>query len=354
MRQRSRALQGDASLIVGSASLPHFLLAAAATLVIVRRTVTAPLADIGAAIARVADGDADLPTSHRGRGVQIGGMAQAIERFRQATLAHERETAAALQRLREAARKLSVTATALAGHSEAATRELDEVNAAVGRTAMGAADIAAATDQFMTAIDGAREATHHSAALGTEAAAQAAVLAQQMAQVQDDARAVGAMVDLIGGVARQTNLLALNASIEAARAGVAGSGFAVVATEVKALAAQTARATDDVASQVAGMQRAARNAGDSLAQIGRTIRTLSEGAAALATAMADQADSGRSINRNVASTAADLDLIGARAGEMAAAAAGVDMLAQEVRADAALVEGKATAIDRAWSSSSRA
>jgi methyl-accepting chemotaxis protein len=389
----NRVLQGSASLVVGSASLVLFLIAAIGTLMIVRRTVTGPLADIGAAMARVADGHTDHPTPHGDRVDEIGRMARAIEHFRHVTRSHERravaetaahtaaiqrqladeqvqrhiaeaeaarqralaraaralehEAAAALDGLRDAARQLSEAATALAGHSAAASQELEDVNAAVGRAAIGATEIAAATDQFMTAIDGASAATRGSAALGTEAAAQAVVLARQMTQVQDDASTVVAVVDLIGGIARQTNLLALNASIEASRVDKAGTGFAVVATEVKALAGETARATDRISAQATDMQHAGREAGRSLTRISETIRTLSDGAATLAMTMAEQADSGRTISRNVAGTAADLDLIRARADDMASAAAGVDALARKVRSDAALVEGKAGVIDRA-------
>lgn len=393
---RSQALQANASLIVGSAGIMLFLLAALATLAIVRRTVTRPLADIGAAMARVADGDADHAVPHTARADEIGLMARAIERFRQATLAHERdaadranqrtraverqladeqarhhaaqaeaareqavlrsataledEVAAAIGALRDAARQLSGSAAALTDHSTTATRGLSEVDAAVTRAALGATDIAAATDQFMTSLDGARAATQSAAALGDDAAAQAAVLAQQMAQVQADAQALGTVVDLIGEIAGQTDLLAINASIEAARAGDAGSGFAVVANEVKVLSNRTARAADEVARQIAGMQQAAHQAGESLGHIAGTITQLADGAATLAAVMAEQADSGLTINRNVAGTAADLDLIGTRAGAVAAAAGGVDDLARRVGGDAALVAQKAAAIDTALES----
>ena len=110
---------------------------------------------------------------------------------------------------------------------------------------------------------------------------------------------IGDVVKLITAIAEQTNLLALNATIEAARAGEAGRGFAVVAQEVKALAAQTAKATDEIATQIAGMQAATQDSVTAIKEIGGTIGRISEIAATIAAAVEEQGAATQEIARNV-------------------------------------------------------
>src|SRR5262249_44227103 len=109
----------------------------------------------------------------------------------------------------------------------------------------------------------------------------------------------GDVVKLITAIAEQTNLLALNATIEAARAGEVGKGFAVVAHEVKALAGQTAKATEEIGKQISGMQVATRDSVSAIKEIGATINRLSEIAAAIAAAVEEQSATTSEIARNV-------------------------------------------------------
>jgi methyl-accepting chemotaxis protein len=107
------------------------------------------------------------------------------------------------------------------------------------------------------------------------------------------------VVQLITGIAEQTNLLALNATIEAARAGDAGRGFAVVAQEVKALAAQTAKATDEIGKQILGMQSATQESVDAIKEIGAVILQISDVSGVIAAAVEEQGAATREIARNV-------------------------------------------------------
>jgi methyl-accepting chemotaxis protein len=109
---------------------------------------------------------------------------------------------------------------------------------------------------------------------------------------------IGEVVQLIQDIASQTNLLALNATIEAARAGDAGKGFAVVAHEVKALAGQTAKATDEIAAQIRGIQSATENVVGAIGTIGGTINEISEIASSIASAVEEQSTATKEISRN--------------------------------------------------------
>ena len=122
---------------------------------------------------------------------------------------------------------------------------------------------------------------------------------RNIAQLAQSATHIGDVIKLISAVAEQTNLLALNATIEAARAGEAGRGFAVVASEVKALASQTAKATEEISTQVAGMQAATKSSVKIVGDIRATIDLISEISAAIAASVEEQSGSTQEIARNI-------------------------------------------------------
>jgi methyl-accepting chemotaxis protein len=142
---------------------------------------------------------------------------------------------------------------------------------------------------------------------------------------------IGDVVKLITAVAEQTNLLALNATIEAARAGEAGRGFAVVAQEVKALAGQTAKATEEISSHIAGMQQATVRSVDAIGAIQRTIREVGEITAAIAAAVTEQGAATREIARS-AETASQRTI------DTAKEVALVDEATSETRSEAGAVK----------------
>lgn len=377
------------------ASILLFSLAAAGTVAIVQRTIVRPLLDIERTMAVIAAGNADGGTPHGDRRDEIGRMSRAIEVFRasvverarleaenarqrmaevardrqiesarrltedaevernrivrQAATALEGEIADVLAALRGSATQLSATSGQLEGHSKGATRELGDVGVAVRRAIDGATDIAAATTQFMDAIRQSSDSTRRTADLSAQTAERAADLATAMTGVQDDARAIGAIVGLIGTIAARTKLLALNAAIEAARVGEAGKGFAVVAGEVKMLATQTAEATGAIADQIAGMQRGTEAACAGLMHIRSMVEDMACGADDLASSIGEQAQSGETINRNVDGAATDLALIGRLVADVSVATRGAAGMAAQVRSDSRRVEDGASSIDDALS-----
>ncbi|WP_165899697.1 methyl-accepting chemotaxis protein [Sphingomonas sp. PP-CE-1G-424] len=377
------------------ASIVLFSLAAYGTVLIVQKTIVRPLLDIERTLAVIAGGNAEGRTPHGERGDEIGRMSRAIEVFRtsvierglleanigrqrlaeaqrenqikaaqrtaqgaeaerdrivrQAATTLEGEIADVLAELRGAASQLSTTSGELEDHSTAATRELDSVGVAVRRAVDGATDIAAATTQFMNAIEQSSQSTRLSADLSAQAADCAVRLAKDMTDVQDEARAIGAIVGLITGIAARTKLLALNASMEAARVGEAGKGFAVVADAVKSLAAQTAEATGAIADQIAGVQRGTGAAYTGLLHIRAMVQDMAGGIEDLASSIGEQAQSGQVISRNVDGTATDLDLIGRLVADVSVATQSTTGMATRVRMDSRLVEDGASAIDAALS-----
>jgi methyl-accepting chemotaxis protein len=392
---RTRTVEQEEFVINLVASISLFLAAAIAAFLIARRSIVRPLTDIEHEMTRVARGETDGGTPHVDRQDELGRMARAIDVFRtsisdrerlraeqerrraddMAAEARARETrradeardaarsqaiaaaarsfeaqiAEVLERLRSAAGDLSTTSVELAGHSRSAITVITDVEAAVTRAAGGAADIATATHQFMTAIQHASVGTRRSAVLSAQAAEQSAAVADRMARVRAHALTIGTVAELIAGIAKQTNLLSLNATIEAARAGDVGVGFAVVAGEIKALAGRTARATDEVAGQIAELQAAAHDAADSLAAIAAMIAEMADSSDTLAGSIDEQIASGQVIDRNIAGAARDLDVVDQSVAGVASAAAGVDRLATGVKRDASALETSAAEIDRALS-----
>ena len=159
--------------------------------------------------------------------------------------------------------------------------------------------VSAATDEMAASVSEISRQVQESSRIANEAVAQAEKTDARISDLSHAAGRIGDVIKLITAIAEQTNLLALNATIEAARAGAAGKGFAVVAQEVKQLAAQTAKATDEIRGQIAGMQTATQESAAAIKEIGETIGRISQIATTVASAVEEQGASTQEIARNV-------------------------------------------------------
>ncbi|MBO9714000.1 methyl-accepting chemotaxis protein [Sphingomonas sp.] len=189
-----------------------------------------------------------------------------------------------------------------------------EVAAAAEQSAVAMREAASTAAGLIRAIEDARLEVEASADIATRAASQAGAAVTMSEALSDHAKSIESILGLIRDIAGQTNLLALNATIEAARAGDAGRGFAVVAQEVKSLANQTARATDDIASKIASIQSATKTTVETNASIRTTVSEVQESANRIRTAMEVQAQTVTAITAAVDETALAADSMSATIG----------------------------------------
>jgi methyl-accepting chemotaxis protein len=331
------------------------------------RSVVRPLGGIVGGMHKLAAGEFNLVLPGLSRRDEIGEMAQAVEAFKLKAVekasreaeAREAETqAAAAARKAEMQKLADGFAAAVGGIVESVSSASTELETAAGtltRTAevtqqlsgtVAAASeqasanvqtVASATEEMTSSVNEISRQVQESSRIAGDAVRQAQQTDARIAELSKAAGRIGDVVKLITAIAEQTNLLALNATIEAARAGEAGRGFAVVASEVKQLASQTAKATEEIGTQIAGMQAATQDSVAAIKEIGGTIGRISEIASTIAAAVEEQGATTQEIARNVgeaargtSQVAANITDVNRGAGETGSASARVLSSAQSL------------------------
>jgi len=291
------------------------------------RSITTPIAGITKVMDVLSSGNKTVEIEGADRGDEIGEMAAAVEIFKENMLKADELTEAQLREaegkeqhakyLEEVASKfetsvktvlnevesasntMKMTAEGMSHTAEETSQQSTTVAAAAEEASTNVQTVASAAEELSSSIHEISRQVQQSTSVAGNAVEEAGRANDMVQGLVNSANKIGEVVELITDIAEQTNLLALNATIEAARAGEAGKGFAVVASEVKNLANQTAKATDEIGAQINGIQTSTKDSVLAIESITKTISEMSEITSAIAAAVEEQGAATSEIARNV-------------------------------------------------------
>jgi methyl-accepting chemotaxis protein len=332
-------------------------------------SIARPLSAAVSHLDRIAQGDLsnDAPPEFQARGDEIGTLGRAMQAMTVALRKMIREITGGVQVLASSSGELtsgseqvmsgtrhtSEKAASVAAAAEEMSANIGSVAAGMEQTATNLVHVTGATEQMTASISEIAQNSEKARNITSHAARQAARITGQMNQLGEAAREIGKVTEAITEISSQTNLLALNATIEAARAGAAGKGFAVVATEIKALAQQTAAATEDIRGRIAGVQSATAGGIEEIGKVAEVIQEVSAIVASIAAAIEEQSVTTKDIARNIAEASAGVSDANLRVAqtsqvsrEIAADIVAVDAAAREMRGSGGRVRTSADELSR--------
>ena len=337
--------------------------------------IAGPIGKMTVVMGRLADGDTSVEIEGADRSDEIGEMAGAVQVFKDNAIEKDRleaeqveeqakrderaqtmdrltkdfdsSVAESLETVTSAAVEMQSTAESLTSSSEETSRQSQAAAAASEQASANVQTVSAAAEEMSSSINEIARQVAQSATMAKTAVEEAQKTNETVQGLAESSQKIGEVVDIISDIASQTNLLALNATIEAARAGDAGKGFAVVASEVKSLATQTAKATDEIASQIAAIQTATDDAVGAIKGIGEKIAEMDEVTTAIASAIEEQGAATGEISSNSQQAAAgtqevseNIASVSQAAAESGTAAGQVLQTAGELSKQAELLRGE--------------
>lgn len=295
------------------------------------RSIAKPLAAAVERMDQIANGDVSCEVSQRNleRSDEIGDMGRSMQKMILELRKIVQEISGGVKILSaSSARMMENSASMMSGsrnasdktHSVSAAVEemssnITSVAAGMEETTTNLTQVSSATEQMTSTIGEIAQNSEKARRITDEARRQAARITEQIDQLGVAAQEIGKVTETITEISSQTNLLALNATIEAARAGSAGKGFAVVATEIKALAQQTAAATEDIKGRIAGVQTATAGGIAEIGRISQVIHDVSDIVASIAAAIEEQSAATKDIARNIAEASAGVNDANVRVSE---------------------------------------
>ncbi|MEE3624908.1 nitrate- and nitrite sensing domain-containing protein [Nitrospirillum sp. BR 11752] len=341
---------------------------------LVGNSINLPLSSLTQSMTQLAAGRLDAPVWYFRNKDEIGEMARALEVFKQNALERyelearekreqekreqrtrtvetlttnfDKSVSTMLETVASASTELEATAAFLSTSAEQSSTQATTVAAAAEQTSANVQTVATATDELSSSIAEIARRMTESARIANAASDKAAHANHLVANLATAAERIGEVVKLINDIAAQTNLLALNATIEAARAGDAGKGFSVVAGEVKSLANQTARATDEISQQITSVQEETRNTVAAIQGIAGIIDQIQRIATDISSAVEEQGTATRKIARNVQQAAQGTQAVSGNIGGVSQSAAATGSAAQQVLSSAGQLSMNAELLKR--------
>ncbi|WP_193170937.1 methyl-accepting chemotaxis protein [Nisaea nitritireducens] len=345
--QRTAALASFTVTMIVSIAL--IIVVAVVSAFAMSRSIATPIGSMTALMGEMANGNLDITVSGTERKDEIGSMAAAVEIFKRNgleqreqkareaeqqaqenerhqkmegyTRSFDAEMVSALKIVEEAVNSVRVSSETMAANAQNTTGLSRDAAAAIEEANANIQTVASATTELSSSINEISSQMAQASTVTRAAVGEVETTNTRVGALNEAAESIGQVIQIIDEIAEQTNLLALNATIEAARAGEAGKGFAVVASEVKSLATQTSKATEEISQKIAEIQSETSAAADAVLGIGNTINKIDELTAVVASAVEEQGAATNEIAQNIEQAASGTQTV-AQVVETVSSAAG--------------------------------